>query len=541
MNSRTVTTIAQLARKAGHWLGLTDPPPRHVHAVVGDRYDEDAWKQTLREAASLTDLQAELTARLPHADDLLRDMFVLAIKHSPTIREVDEMVASRLPNRAIIESLSATPEFEELHRHTIGDRYAAAMAVLAQAPTIRAMLDNADNADDAHRLAEEAQQREQSARGAAVAVADAFAQADAAVDGQQAVPDHHLQAVTQAVEAADNAQQAAEAAAVHARDAAAALASSARAGLREAMTEAAAQAQAEKVLMDAWQLSSAQLQRMSFTERSDLARRLRSGRLGEYAELIGRFRMVAHAEHAQRSDHGHDELAGITRGDDLSRLLPSELIALAVPALRAQFAARYAEADLTMYEVTGEERQGLGAIIAVVDCSSSMNRPHRDSRGRTVTREAWAKACALALLDQARRQRRDFVAILFSDATDIDTFRFPAAEPPPLDRVLAMADCFHANGTDFQAPLGAAAEIIAEHYNRQHTPRGDIVLITDGEATVEDTWLTDWKNRKATLGFRVFGISIKAAPGATLRTLCDDLRVIDELTPATTADLFRTI
>ncbi|MGY2116638.1 vWA domain-containing protein [Nocardia gipuzkoensis] len=538
MNSRTVTTIAQLARKAGHWLGLTDPPPRHVHAVVGDRYDEDAWTQTLQEAASLTDLQAELTARLPHADDLLRDLFVLAIKHSPAIREADDMVASRLPNRAIIDSISATPEFEQLHRHTIGDRYAAAMAVLAQAPAIRAML---DNADDAQRLAEEAQRREQSAQVAADAVADAFAQADADVDGQQAVPDHHLQAVTQAIDAADTAQQAAGAATVHARDAAAALASGLRAGLREALSEAAAQAHAEKVLMDAWQLPPAQLQRMSFAERSDLAHRLRSGRLGEYAELIGRFRMVAQAEHARRSDHGHDELAGITRGDDLSRLLPSELTALAVPALRAQFAARYAEADLTMYEITGEERQGLGAIIAVIDCSSSMNRPHRDSRGKTVTREAWAKACALALLDQARRQRRDFVAILFSDATDIDTFRFPATEPPPLERVLAMADCFHSNGTDFQAPLSAAAAIIAEQYNRQHTPRGDIVLITDGEATVEDTWLTDWKSRKATLGFRVFGISIKATPGATLRTLCDDLRVIDELTPATTADLFRTI
>ena len=43
-----------------------------------------------------------------------------------------------------------------------------------------------------------------------------------------------------------------------------------------------------------------------------------------------------------------------------------------------------------------------------------------------VTREAWAEACALALLDQARHAGRDFVGIRFSAADKSKVFRFPA-------------------------------------------------------------------------------------------------------------------
>ncbi|WP_433206834.1 VWA domain-containing protein [Nocardia sp. CA-107356] len=538
MSTRLSRTIAELTRKAGQWLGLTDPPPRHDHVVVGDRFDDDAWTKTRSEATALTDLESELTAQLPHATDLLRDLFVLAIKHSATLRDCDDIEASRVPHHAIIDAIVRTPEFAQLHRHTVGDRYASAMAVLAQAPIIREMLDN--HSTDAMTAADTADQQQQAAAAAAAAVADALVQASAAsID--DVVPADLSTAVEGAVEAAEAAHRAAEDAHADATVAAAALGAALRAPLRAAAAEAATAARAERTLMDAWQISPDRLQRMSFDERTRLAQRLRSGRIGDYAELIGRFRMVAGAQDASRSDHGHDELAGVTRGDDLSRLVPGELTALAVPALRAQFAARYADAALNLYEIVGDAPQGLGAIIAVIDCSHSMSWTHPGPGGKPVSREAWAKACALALLDQARRHDRDFVAVLFSSPGDLDVFRFPAAEPAPLDRVLDMTDCFHDNGTDFKPPLTAAADIIAEQYNTRHTPRGDIVLITDGEDKVDDKWLCDWSARRSALGFRVFGISIKTQPSHTLTTLCDNLRIVDELTPTAAAELFHTI
>jgi uncharacterized protein with von Willebrand factor type A (vWA) domain len=147
-----------------------------------------------------------------------------------------------------------------------------------------------------------------------------------------------------------------------------------------------------------------------------------------------------------------------------------------VPALRAAFAAHYAEQRLFIYETRGEENTGQGAIIACIDCSGSM-RGHR---------EAWAKACALALLDQARAAHRDFAGILFSSPGQQMTFRFPARQPVAVGDVLDFAEYFYGGGTDFQAPLDAAADLLEAGYNTDGRMRGDIVLITDGHCGVTE-------------------------------------------------------
>jgi uncharacterized protein with von Willebrand factor type A (vWA) domain len=128
---------------------------------------------------------------------------------------------------------------------------------------------------------------------------------------------------------------------------------------------------------------------------------------------------------------------------------------LGVPALRAVFAARLAEDRLMLYESRGEDHTGQGAIIACIDCSSSMADQYAGATG-----EAWAKACALALLDQARTAGRDFVGILFSWPGEYQVFRFPAGRPAPITAVLEFAESFLGGGTDFETPLGAAAEIL---------------------------------------------------------------------------------
>ncbi len=69
---------------------------------------------------------------------------------------------------------------------------------------------------------------------------------------------------------------------------------------------------------------------------------------------------------------GAGELVGIETGDDLGRLIPGELASLGVPAMRAVFAARYAEQRLFVYEQRGEAEAGQGAIICCVDWSGSM-------------------------------------------------------------------------------------------------------------------------------------------------------------------------
>ena len=189
----------------------------------------------------------------------------------------------------------------------------------------------------------------------------------------------------------------------------------------------------------------------------------------------------------------------------------------------------------------GEIEAGQGAIIAAVDCSLSMAGPGLHG----VSGEAWAKACALALLDQARHSRADFVGILFSSRAEIRVFRFPAAEPVRIDDVIDFAEIFFRGGTDFETPLNAAVDVLTAEYNATGKQRGDIVLITDGECRVGEEWMRGWRDAKQQLGFRLFGVAIDAhqtVRGGTLDVLSDNLRTIGDLTEVNaTSDMFRLI
>ncbi|RFU82712.1 VWA domain-containing protein, partial [Streptomyces triticagri] len=368
------------------------------------------------------------------------------------------------------------------------------------------------------------------------AAAGSTAAEGTAPDGTQAA------GATRATAAAQDADAAAQQASVQAEQALAEAAPGIRSTARRAVAEAAEQARAESALMRAWGVAPGELQRMPYGRRAELAERLRTGRLGRFADLIGRFRQLADGERARRVEQAQGELVGITLGDDLSWVVPSELAQLGVPAMRSVFAARFAESRLMLYDSRGEQHTGRGAIIACVDCSYSME----ESGPGGITREAWAKACALALLDQARRSERDFVGVLFSSAESVRVFRFPSARPAGIEQVLEFTEHFFGGGTNYRAPLAAAVEVLDEEYNTEGRQRGDIVMITDGECGVTEAWMRAWKDAKQSLGFRVFGVAVgapeAAAPGRALDALCDNLRSIEDLTDVRAAgDLFRLI
>ncbi|MGH3409301.1 MAG: hypothetical protein ACRDRJ_43435, partial [Streptosporangiaceae bacterium] len=311
-----------------------------------------------------------------------------------------------------------------------------------------------------------------------------------------------------------------------------------RAAARKAAADAAEQARQEAALMDAWGVGPGELQRMDFEQRRRLAERLRSGRIAHLAQLIGRFRRMAAGERAHRVEGVPGELTGVTLSGDLSRLIPSEMATLAIPAARAAFAARLAENRLLTYRTTGTDRTGQGAIIAVLDSSGSMEAAHAGG----ITREAWSKALALSLLDQARAGHRDMVVIYFGSADELQVFRFPAGRVPAIGDVVEMAEWFFDGGTDFEAPLGAAADLLVEEFSQAGKQGGDIAFVTDGVCGVSEEFMASWQARKAQAGFRVFGVSLARQPGAVLTALCDNVRGIDDLAdPAVVADMFRVI
>ncbi|MGX1561446.1 VWA domain-containing protein [Streptomyces sp. NPDC055506] len=532
--------LDELAGRGGKWLGLSAAAPeRHSGAVVADRFDRMTWRDTCEQSAGLRELAAELGDRYDHAGDLLADTFLAAYKVRPRLREPAEMDPSRLVNHQVVNSLVASPEFTGLHRETAGDPYAAAMAVLAQAAALRGLLERT-------RQAREQAERQKRAQGdvadAADAVSEALRRAAAEAEADGMVPGPAADAMEQAIEAAETAEAAARQAAQGAAQALAAAAPGVGAGARTAAAKAAVVVREEAALMRAWGVGSGELERLPFGRRALLAERLRTGRLAQWAELIGRFRQMAGGERARKVENATGELVGVTLGDDLSRVIPSELANLGLPELRAVFAVRYAAGELMLYDSQGEQATGRGAIIACVDTSHSMF----EAGPGGITREAWAKACALALLDQARHAGRDFVGILFSAADRLKVFRFPADEPAGITRTLDFAETFLGGGTSYQRPLSAAADLLEEEFNDVSRRRGDIVMITDDDCGVTEEWTRGWNEAKHRLGFRLFGVAVGAprvaATDSVLDALCDNLRAVEDLTDVhAAADLFRVI
>jgi uncharacterized protein with von Willebrand factor type A (vWA) domain len=530
---KAMAKLRDLANRAGRWLGLA-APTAHTGTVESDRFDEMTWREVTGQATAVRELIGDLSERHDYAADLVRDMFLAAYKASPVLRPAADMNPSRLVNRQAIAGLLDTPEFAGLRQQTVGEPYASAMAVLAQAEAMRRMLEQARQAQQA---ADEAARAKQEEQDAAAAVGEAIEQAAAQAGEDGTVPDEAAEAVQRAIGRAEQAGERAQAAAKAISQALAGAAPGMRASGRAGAQQAAEGARDEAALMAAWGVGPGELQRMDFETRRRLAERLRSGRMSQFIELIGRFRQMAAGQRARKMERVPGELVGIETGDDLGRLIPSELAALGVPAMRAVFTARYAEGRLFVYEQRGETEAGQGAIVCCVDCSGSMGSPQGGISG-----EAWAKACALAMLDQARAARRDFAGILFSSAGEINVFRFPAAEPPRIADVVDFAEFFWGGGTNFEEPLAAAAELLAAEYNADGKMRGDIALITDGVCAVSEEWMRSWNERKAALGFRVFGIQIGTAPGAVMEALSDNVRSIEDLAETEgAAGIFRVV
>jgi uncharacterized protein with von Willebrand factor type A (vWA) domain len=510
--------------------------------VAADRFDRITWHDVREQSAGLRDLAEELDERHDCATDLLTDVFLAAYKAVPRLRERAEMAPSRLVNHHIVTALVESPEFTGLRRETAGDPYAAAMAVLAQAAALRGML---ERFRDARERAGRAEQDGRDAEGTAAAEDEALRRAADRTGEDGTVQPQADEDGTGPAPAADAVQQAAEAAGAAARQAARAAAAAVpgvRAAARNAVAKAAGAAREEAALMRAWGVGPGALERMPFDERARLAERLRTGRLARWAELIGRFRQMAGGERARKVENATGELVGVTLGDDLSRVIPSELAALGLPGPRAVFAARYAAGELMLYDSRGEQATGRGAVIACVDTSHSMY----EAGPGGITREAWAKACALALLDQARHAGRDFVGILFSAADRLQVFRFPAGEPAGVGRVLDFAETFLGGGTSYQRPLTAAGELLAEEFAGTARARGDIVMLTDDDCGVTEEWMRGWNDLKHRLGFRVFGVAVGtprvAGADSVLDALCDNLRSVEDLTDVhVAADLFRVI
>jgi uncharacterized protein with von Willebrand factor type A (vWA) domain len=286
-----------------------------------------------------------------------------------------------------------------------------------------------------------------------------------------------------------------------------------RSAAQEGMENAQEEAEDTQGMVEGFGTDPGQWARLDPRMRMQLASRLKQNKtLLEIAKMIGRMKRLAVGQWSQRVVHGVDEVYDLTLGDNLERIVPSELVYLADEDLEDLFWSKYATHSLINYKLRGAEKTAQGAIICMVDNSYSMHGE----------REIWAKAVALSLLEIAKREHRDFYGIHFGSAHDMKEWYFPKGDVE-LSDVLDYAEWFFNSGTDFETPISRAVEVLEAQYTAEGSQKGDLIMITDGECGVSDAWLTRYFNSKESLAFRMYGVLINDMSALKYWTILETL------------------
>jgi len=247
-----------------------------------------------------------------------------------------------------------------------------------------------------------------------------------------------------------------------------------------------------------WGLESGQFQKLAYKDKIELAKKLmNSNRLKQLSQLVGRFKRLALAKRQERIRKEPSEIVDVTQSDDLSRVLPSEMLLLAQPETEILFAQKLITKQLLTWEMDSKDKMARGPIIVCIDNSGSMSG----------VREIWSKAVAIALLELATKDKRKLAVIHFGSASDpLKVIEVDPQDEPVvrLKKVIEIAEYFLNGGTDFVTPLTKATEII----KLQNYKQADIVFVTDGEADVPDEFKAEFAKTKKQLQFKVISVCI---------------------------------
>lgn len=521
------------------WMPHTESGT-HTDSIHRDSFDEYDWKNLRDEVPVLNTNIDKLKVKFDYVDDFFEDFFNLLHQGDPMVRDESEMLDSRRPNRTMSTEFKDMPEVEGLRLSTMHDVYSTAMAMVSMQPKLEEAYKRTSAAQQAAR---EEQQRREELREAMRQLAQALANAEQVDPDDEDAQEQAAQGLQEAMDALEAAGGVLIDAGDQARAEAGQAARAARNALRQAANQAADERAEEQELMRAFGVEDGELQRMSFAERKRLSERLKNNRLAKFAKMIGQFRTIQSAESRRKVVHSPDEVVGVELGDNLQRMTAGEMSNLAEPLLEDEFWLRWANQRLLQYKLSGHEKLGQGPIIVVCDESGSMSGSYFggiDLAGGTP--EAWSKALALALCEQARRGGRDFYYIGFSSYNQQWTCFFEKGRAP-LEKVIQFTEHFFNGGTHYEKPMMMALEIV-ERYGADDKPKPDVVFITDDEYQRPDKdFLERWQTARHKLSMKVYGIVIGHQSSGALDALSDNVRSITEMSsdPSVMRDIFRTI
>jgi len=507
---------------------------RELHCVLSDGYDREVYSQALRREPALQSALQRAGRLLPYAESLFCDLFASLFKLNVVLRPEEEIAAAALINRRLIQAVAERGSLAELRSSTQLDEVRSGEALVVLAGHVLRSLTRDYRVLDRElvRVAEVAldektlEERERVLEHLEELPEGAFDEATRR--RLQGELEREIAALQRSVDEGRREQS----------------------KLASSLTDEIERELEWKItrLRDQLDEIDSHLRNMGLGpggdgkveahRRLELGRRLLNSRkLQLLAKLVGAFREVAFEARRKRLSRAPQELHQIQMGSDLGRLLPSELLGLSRsrPGLHRDFLRRLVEGELLQYQLQGAAERG--PMVLCVDGSGSMSG----------SKELWAKAVSLTLMEIARRQKRRALALIFSAGHELfevellGSRRRGRGRAAVMDEeVLRFAEHFPGGGTSFEEPLRRAMGAVTSKGNYR---RGDIVFVTDGEAHVSDEFVREIEDRRKVFRFRIRGIlvDVQQSRVETLDRFCDDVRRVTDLTADSLADLFASV
>jgi uncharacterized protein with von Willebrand factor type A (vWA) domain len=492
--------------------GLFDDMMAHTpYSIKTDAFDVEYFQTLKAHSKRLLQTEAAGTKEYPQFMELQQDMFGALFKYGPELNERAEIKREFLLNRKVMEHMLESQRYKELRVMTKSDLINSTFGVEVLS-------------EEAMRLVKEFK-REREALQAAVDAANQAAALQARLNGQgadgRAMPPLNPEEEAQSRMELEEAEQKYEEAMEEFEEL------TERKDFQQQVEEMLTQVQdtVRETTEDIanWGLErSESFQKKSPHEKMALLNKLRgSDKLRDIARMTGRCRQLYHTHKKEKVKVGMDSHYSVEQGNDLSRIIASELMRLLNKRTRLQFYSDFLEGKTLQYQIPGKQKKGKGPIVICIDSSGSMSG----------LPEIWAKAVALVLLEIAREQKRDFFCIHFSSGwrgEKLHTNYFPKNDPFDGEQLLDLAEYFEAGGTEFEPPLDLAREKIGKEPIWE---KADIIFCTDGESVVRDEWLKGFMEWKAANKVSIFSVLIDSYDNsqATLRKFSDRVDKLSKL------------
>lgn len=458
---------------------------RHLFYNWSD-WEETQWRYHKMTHPGSKDTEETGCERYEGFDSFAMDQFhwLYADEHRP----VSENETEKVESDAVFEKMHGLrediPELADLRADCMGDDIAAGIATAAVLDDLMRLVEAPDAPVESS--AEDHQ--------AAQALEQFIAHVSAQVD-QNGVP----MAVAELEEALEEVQATIARKEAHAQQVAQLMdETDIRNALRQAAKSAKEAIQDYRSMMGGWgagdEAHSGAL--ASRAQANALRDRLRGNdRLQRIGRIAGRLKRHALEKQREKAKYGIDEVVDIELGNDMNRMLPSEMIWMD-DDLDHVFIQKLDNHTLAQKKMRGKDKETQGPIIALVDSSGSMEADECD---------IWAAGYCLALLEIAVKQNRDFAIVHFGSGV-LRTDFFEKDQKTDVHQRMDAISFFAADGgTSFRAPIRAGIELIEEHGSFR---KADLVLITDGCARIPDDFAAWYKAKQEELHFNLYALLV---------------------------------